>query len=192
MDYLRECMNDVGNPPIDDMNRNFCVVCSNRECERAGAHQSAFDRRVKNWRETLFLNVPRASQDDRSYDNIRARSFSPVGAPEPPKATVFMPVMPAEPATMARPAAFVPTRPAPQDLPTTPPEAASPQQPGTPPAPAPSAVVTPRVAPPGNTPFEQGMVLGGGPKTARPEPGPGRAETGPSRQGQTFILEDED
>ncbi len=192
MDYLRECMSDVGNPPIDDMNRNFCVVCSNRGCERAGAHQSAFDKRVKNWRETLFLKVPRAADDDRSYDNIRAKNFAPIGAPEPPKTSVFMPGAPAAgPATMARPAAFVPPPP-PQD-PGPQPAAAPDVTPEAPqPAPAPAAVVKPRQPPPGNTPFEQGMVLGGGQTTAppaqpRPEPDPE-----PSRQGRTFILEDED
>ncbi len=63
MDYLKDCMNDVGNPPIDAMHRNFCLVCANRGCERSGMSQSAFDSRVKNWR---YLEQRQMTQPTRT------------------------------------------------------------------------------------------------------------------------------
>lgn len=194
MDFLKDCMNDVGNPPIDEMHRNWCVGCANRGCERSGMNQSAFDKRVKNWKELLFTNVPRASADDPAYDNIRSKAFSQLGTPAAPKTVVFTPGVPvATPARaqMAQPAAF--TRkdvdrpeveaPAVEDSPELDLEPVGPQ---------PATVVTPRVAPPGNTPFEQGTVLGGGPLTVPAEaprpPEPPVPGTGP---GKTFILEDD-
>lgn len=185
MDFLKDCMNDVGNPPIDAMTKNWCLGCGNRGCERAGLNNSAFDRRVKSWKETLFLNVPRAASDDPAYDNIRSKSFSPLGQPEPPKTILFTPGVPAVsiPVPMARPSAFVR-----QEVEKPEPEMAVP-------AVGPDVVAEPegttaeegeRKAPPGNTTFEQGTVLGGGPPPAQ------QASPGPAAgAGKTFILEDD-
>ncbi len=191
MDYLRDCMNDVGNPPIDAMNRNFCLVCANRGCERAGMNQSAFDKRVKNWRETLFTNVPRAAPDDPAYDNIRSRAFSPLGPPPAPRTTVFVPGAPVGTPVrvpMAQPAAFTRRDEAPPEM--TAPAIDPPALDVDPPQPA--TTVTPRVAPPGNTPFEQGIMLGGGPETTPTETSrPSEPSTTGARPGKTFILEDD-
>ncbi len=194
MDFLKDCMNDVGNPPIDVMHKNWCLGCGNRGCERAGMNNSAFDKRVKNWRETLFLNVPRAAPDDPAYDNIRSKSFTPVGQPKAPRSVLFTPGVStvSVPVPMAKPAAFVrqepessgqgtaepvPTEPVPTEPVPTEPEKAEKAEPEG------------RAPPPGNTSFEQGTVLGGGPAPAdqrvSPEPPPAQ---GP---GKTFILEDD-
>lgn len=188
MDFLKDCMNDVGNPPIDVMHKNWCLGCGNRGCERAGLNNSAFDRRVKTWKETLFLNVPRAAADDPAYDNIRSKSFSPMGQPEPPRTVSFTPGVPtvSVPVPMVRPAAFVrqeAEKPEPEmAIPAVDPETDRVERA----APPEEAATEERVAPPGNTSFEQGTVLGGGPTPAppaRPEP-----TVGP---GKTFILEDD-
>lgn len=182
MDYLKECMNDVGNPPLDAMHRNFCLVCANRGCERAGLNQSEFDKRVKNWKSLLFDNVPRADEADDRYSNLRSRNFAPGGPPKPPPTTVFVPNVPAiirpeEPRIHEppRPAAFVRAPEAPAAV--APPPTPEPEDTGPPPPPAGA----------GNTPFEQGMVLDGA-----PPPAPPRDPSPPQAPGQTFILDDED
>lgn len=176
MDYLKECMNEVGNPPLDAMQRNFCVVCANRDCERAGLNQSAFDHRVKNWRSLLFDNVPRADEADEAYSNIRSKHFMPGGPRKPPTTTVFMPGVP-----VIRPPA------AEETAPETPRETEGEQEglelePVAAPPPVPQGAAAPL---PGNTSFEQGMILPGAPaapaEKAEPRPSP----------GTTFILEDD-
>jgi hypothetical protein len=152
-------------------------------------NQSAFDKRVKNWRELLFTNVPRAREDDPAYDNIRSKAFSPLGMPAAPKTVAFTPGVAAAAPARAQPAAF--TR---KD--EVPPEEAAPTVGGpTEPeivAPQPATVVTPRAAPPGNTPFEQGTVLGGGPQIVPVEPDrPPEYPAPGAGPGKTFILEDD-
>lgn len=60
-DFLSECMSEFKGAPIDAFNREFCTLCSNRECTRSWGNASVFDRRVKNWRAVLFENVPRSN-----------------------------------------------------------------------------------------------------------------------------------
>ena len=191
MDYLKECMNDVGNPPLDTMHRNFCLVCANRQCDRSGMNQSAFDNRVKNWKSILFDNVPRAAPDDERYSNIRSKGFTPLGTPAPPRTSVFVPGVPvARPPSeppRGTPAAFIAPEQAEQE------EKPEPPSPSPPPdleaTATPATVVTKPAAPAsavGNTPFEQGMVLEGGPPT-RDEP----ARSPDPPPGSTFVLDDD-
>lgn len=187
MDYLKECMNDVGNPPLDAMHRNFCIGCANRQCDRAGLNQSSFDNRVKNWRSLLFDDVPRAEPGDERYSNIESKRFSPAGPSRPPATAIFMPGVPTitRPSTLVVPSAFVKAEEAREDeSPVAPPELELPP-PFAAHAPAAPAIPEPRPsATPGNTPFEQGMVLDGAPA---PKPDP----AGSQAQGKTFILDDD-
>jgi hypothetical protein len=79
-DFLRECMAPYGNVQLDAFNREFCLVCANRECARSSANNSAFDTRVLAWKDRLFEKVPRANDLDSSFDHIRAKRFLPVQA----------------------------------------------------------------------------------------------------------------
>jgi hypothetical protein len=198
MDFLRDCMNDVQNPPLDQFQRNWCLVCANRECERAGMNRSTFDHRAKNWKDTLFNKVPRAASDDPRYDNVRSKLFLPTSG-KTPDVKVFMPGVPTvEPPAPSppRPAAFVmaqaPAQPAPPapPAPVVPeaepaPGVTSPEEGG--PSPATSSVVP--VASPGNTAFQQGMMIEGG--SSAPPTTRGDEPQGSSQSGSTFILDDD-
>ncbi len=75
-DYLKECMGDITSAikrsvSIDDFNREFCSVCMSKECSRSGNNNLLITLRAKNWESDLFLNVPRASDQDSRYDAIR-------------------------------------------------------------------------------------------------------------------------
>ncbi len=197
-DYLRECMESVGNPPIDAMTKNWCLHCAERGCERAGAKKLSFDGRVATWRERLFLNVPRADEEDPRYDNVRGRKFLPgaqsVGA-APPKTVIFMPgipiVEPAEPRIVV-PGRFVESRDqsAPEerwiDLPELQEESMPSPEAGGPEADDGEGTRSGA----SNTPFEQGAVLPGAPETpVTAAPAPRKNERGPG--GVTFVLDDD-
>lgn len=83
-DFLRECLSDVGQMPLDVFSKRFCLVCSNSECIRSRAHQSPFTYRAENWKKDLFDSVPRAQEDDPNYSNIRSKKFLPLYDPNPP------------------------------------------------------------------------------------------------------------
>ncbi len=75
-DYLKECMGDITSAikrsvSIDDFNREFCSVCMSKECSRSGNNNLLITLRARNWESDLFLNVPRASDQDSRYDAIR-------------------------------------------------------------------------------------------------------------------------
>src|SRR5271166_5111236 len=78
-DFLRECMSDpalISQPiPIDQFSRSYCVVCSNKECCRSRANTMIFPERVQSWKLRLFDDVPRASDDDKNFEHIRAKNF---------------------------------------------------------------------------------------------------------------------
>lgn len=84
-DFLKECMSDPAlvkpgaSVPIDDFNKSYCIVCANRECTRSISNNMAFDKRVQNWQNDLFINPPRASDDDPKFVNIRNKNFAPAG-----------------------------------------------------------------------------------------------------------------
>jgi len=181
-DFLKECMSDVGQAPLDEFNRVFCVRCQNPECVRSGGNHSLFKKRVTGWKEALFDQVPRASEDDPRYAKIRAKRFLPVGQPRPQVvvSTANLPVIeaskmpkprvPAPPAQEADPPAPHPEpAPAPATAPTT-----TAERPVPPPVPAPA----PRqVGDMQNTPFVQGTVLKGADPVEKP--------------GSTFVFDDE-
>lgn len=76
-DFLRECMADVKNVPIDEFNKAFCLVCANRECTRARANTSLFNIRTTNWEKDLFLNIPRLEESNPVAKEIIAKWYSP-------------------------------------------------------------------------------------------------------------------
>lgn len=79
-DYLSECMSEFKGAPIDAFNREFCTLCSNRECARSWGNASVFDNRVKNWRSVLFENVQRSNNP--SAANLK---FEPIGSGKIPE-----------------------------------------------------------------------------------------------------------
>ena len=87
-DYLRECMADVGQGPIDIFQKAFCSVCANRECSRSSANGLAFDRRMLNWKSDLFDNIPRGEDSSKQFisthDSIKTtvqNHFQPISQP---------------------------------------------------------------------------------------------------------------
>ena len=193
-DFLRECMTDVGNVPLDEFNRVFCRLCARRECARSGLNNSVFDRRVEGWQDKLFTNPPRADPDDPKYANIRAKKFLPIASPSVEvKSFTNVPVITPEherppPEVPPEPARVEPPEPArvePAPVPSVPdlePEAPEPVPeapepvPEAPeleiPAPVPVRAPQRHVAQPAeNTPFAQGTVLPGGESENVVEPG---------------------
>jgi hypothetical protein len=164
-DFLRECMSEVnarlrernaGPIPLNEFNLINCRLCARRECARSGLNNSAFDKRVHNWREKLFTNVPRAEEEDSQWDHLRAKKFisgsvpsvevksfrsPPVEKPEPTPEPVQSEAKEPEPT------------PEPTPEPEPPPELDIPKQQTPPPA-----VESPS-NPIENTPFTQGTVL---------------------------------
>lgn len=78
-DFLRECMEDVKNVPIDEFNKAFCLVCANRDCSRARANTSLFNIRTSNWEKDLFLQVPTLDADNSLARDIISKWYK---APE--------------------------------------------------------------------------------------------------------------
>ena len=81
-DFLKECLEEVrakarATVPLDEFQNEFCRVCQNRSCSRSGGAAMSFDRRVESWERRLFIDIPRASESDASYDNIRSKRFLP-------------------------------------------------------------------------------------------------------------------
>jgi len=68
-------MSDVGQGPIDVFQKAFCSVCANRDCSRSTSSSLSFDKRVSNWKNDLFDNVPRANESDPNFARIRAKRF---------------------------------------------------------------------------------------------------------------------
>lgn len=77
-DYLKECMSDAGNPPLDKFQIAWCVHCQNAECVRNGGKNFKFNKRVDSWKEDLFESPPRATEEDPRFNDIRLKRFVPV------------------------------------------------------------------------------------------------------------------
>ncbi|HED06467.1 MAG TPA: hypothetical protein ENI61_07270 [Ignavibacteria bacterium] len=77
-DFLKECMSDVGNSPLDEFNKYFCIQCQNVICVRAGGNNSLFKKRTSSWEDSLFNRVSRAKVDDHRFDSIRSKNFLPI------------------------------------------------------------------------------------------------------------------
>ncbi len=148
-------MSDFKTVPLDTFNQSFCVVCANGSCARSASSTGIFGNRAANWKSMLFDNVPRAKDEDHSFDNIRAKKFLPtVGAIPTVNTPNFLSTSPV-------PQVVAPTPPSPpkfqgpvtweeeSEEPEEPSEqAAPPIQPALPPVP-----VSPPNTNPGNTPF---------------------------------------
>lgn len=165
-DYLKECMSEVGNVPLDQFNQIYCLRCGNQECARSKVSNS-FESRVKTWEDRLFRNPPRAADDDPRFDNIRAKNFRPIGQQSLEiHDTQQIPITPLKEEN---------PKPAPEPPPPLPkPEAVAPKPAVQPkPAPAPPAPASPPTPPNiGNTAFNQGAMIGGSPPTEKVlEPG---------------------
>lgn len=140
-DFLKECMSDFGNVPIDDFNRAYCAVCHNRSCSRSNASTMLFDVRAKNWKRDLFDDVPTADPEDPRYDPIRMKEFKSVG----------------QPSTGSIPTFFTAPVPVPKAA-ESPPEPREEPIVQKRPDPIPASAPTPPEA--GNTSFQQGSMIG--------------------------------
>lgn len=177
-DFLRECMQGFTNVPIDEFNKAYCQVCLNSECSRSTS-ASAFNARVSNWEERLFINPDRADDDDPKFAHIRAKHF--VSAEPGPKKIYsgpsFEEVKPKpEPTPEKQVAPPHPDLEITESIPEPPPSPAEPSPiitPVTAPiiTPAPAPAPTTQVSPPTNTDFEQGKVIGDGNKDIVIDPG---------------------
>jgi len=161
VDFLNECMSEFRNAPIDAFNRQFCVVCSNRECSRSWGNNSTFDTRVKNWRSVLFENVQR--KDDPNISNPKFELVEPGRVPEI-RPSVFETIPAAPPLSY-------------EDVPDTDPDSPILVSPA-------NVVVTPPQTEPVpimNTPFDKPVMLGGAEEKTEEKMEP----------GSVFIFEDE-
>lgn len=186
-DFLKECMSDVSGKlgkvvPIDEFNQAFCVVCVNKECARSRSNNMLFDQRAHNWKEELFISVPRAGDDDPQYNGIRSKNFIsvanipapniPQNTPEEPKINPIERKLNIE---FKSENSDLSEEPEPEPIPEL--EIIKPE-----PKPEPLIQPQPRPVPDlGNTPFQQGTVLPGKSKEVKLEPG----------QSYTFGSDDE-
>jgi len=151
-DFLKECMSEVGNIPLDQFNLVFCRRCGNQECSRSRLNNS-FQTRVQTWEDRLFKNPPRASEDDPRFSNIRSKKFLPIGKNSYEiHTTQNIPVIPLKEEPKASPI----QPPSPSPTPIQPPSPTpTPIQP--PPAPIAPPPINPNI---GNTEFNQGTMIG--------------------------------
>jgi hypothetical protein len=153
-DFLRECMSDIASQikqsiPIDEFTKSYCIRCLNQDCARSKANGLRFVKRAVNWKEDLFINVPRADEHDSVFDNIRSRQF--ISANETPGENPGEnPVAP-------------PVKPEPEPEPEPEPIVAPP-----------SSLATPDL---GNTPFVQGTMVSDKPLKKEVVLEPGQAYT---------------
>lgn len=71
-DYLAVC-NNLG-VPLPEFQETFCVRCVQPQCSRSKAG-GLFDTRVATWRDRLFVNPPRMSEEDPRYAGISTKMF---------------------------------------------------------------------------------------------------------------------
>lgn len=158
-DYLSECMSEFRGAPIDAFNKEFCLVCSNRECSRSWGNSSVFDNRVKNWRKVLFESVPRvpglskiAFEPTDRVPEVSVKKFEPIMHDlddDIPDTDPMGPIV----TTSATP----PISSSSPELITAPPS-------------IPAAPAVPNMV---NTPFVQPLVIGGGKPTEETKAEPG-------------------
>lgn len=170
-DYLKECMSDVRNPPLDVFQKTWCTYCQSGDCVRSSANNMQFNQRVEGWKESLFESPPRADGDDPKFEKIRLQRFTPVsrGRTYEVRETGEVPIISAPEGAERVPARFLVSEEPAEPPPPEPP----PPEPVRPPPPL-EPSVRPAESPPevrdvGNTPFVQGTVLeGGGEKVEKP------------------------
>lgn len=190
-DFLKECISDVSSAlgrvvPINDFNQAFCIVCINKECARSRSNNLLFEQRAINWQTTLFRDIPRASENDPRYADIRSKKFEPISPelniaapPEPDnipentfdKTKIIQQKMGIE---------FKSEEPEPESEPEPTPELEL-DKPTPPPVPVKPDPPPPTQPDTGNTPFTQGTMLSGKKKEIVLEPG----------QSYTFGSDDE-
>ena len=182
-DYLKECMSDVGQGPLDIFQKAFCSVCANRDCTRSAANGMAFDRRILNWKNDLFDSVPRADEADPKFDGIRSKKFLPI-VPGSVNVSMWSPPAAEAPVEVPKPLIHFAVESKPISIQEAPTEAAVvPQK--APSEPLPVAKPVQGALNPGNTPFTQGTVL---PGYTAPKP----TEDIILESGGTFTLGGED
>jgi hypothetical protein len=189
-DYLRECMSEFKQVPIDIFNTTFCLKCYSSECARSQFENSAFNNRITNWQKILFTNVPRASDEDPRFGLIRGKRFLPVDrsvsslVTSAPTFGVISPETSTE--SNSKPAVKISHNNAVINTPDT---SVSTQGMAsdvvTQPEPVSMPVINEMI--PDNTPFVQGMMLPGAPESAKITTKP---EQKPTAVGSSFTFED--
>jgi hypothetical protein len=79
-DYLKECLSDTGNIPLNDFNMLYCRVCARRTCSRSQLNNSAFDTRARDWKKNLFETPQIIEAEDPRFSNIQSKIFAPGGS----------------------------------------------------------------------------------------------------------------
>jgi hypothetical protein len=105
-DFLKECLQDLNlqgkaNVPIDVLQKDYCIVCLNRDCSRSGVSQGSFVQRTQSWEKTLFISPTRAPDNDPYVQ----KTLSAWGSSESAQASrVFVPpnFVSVEPAQVSR------------------------------------------------------------------------------------------
>jgi hypothetical protein len=186
-DYLPYCNNQ--GVPLADFQTAFCNRCLNPTCQRSQAGSSLFEQRANSWKDRLFDHPATMEESDPRYATISAQRFLSVPI-------VGLPVIGArsqaatqsswiDPRDLEAAAPAAPVK-APQPRKVPPPRAVEveaepvpPESPSPPPAPVevepeesvprPAAARPPRQAPL-QTPFQQGVMIGGAPSPTSPGP----------------------
>ncbi len=173
--------------PIDIFSQEFCVLCVNKECSRSRSNDMLFDRRANNWKSDLFVNTPRAKDGESQYDGIRSKNFISVTSdvPNVPQNTFeSTEVEQHKPSIEIKIEQEQEKEPPSIEIKTEQEQEKKPEI--NPPQQIPETPLEPEINPqqisnPGNTSFEQGVVLPGKPKEIRLESG----------QSYTFGSDDE-
>src|SRR5271156_5711688 len=109
VDFLRECMTDpalVSGPvPHNEFMEHVCRRCDNKECSLSVANSLSFTKRATNWKKDLFLEVPRADDNDPLYAAIRQKNFALIDGSRTPE--IHIPTFaPAGPTALTAPTRF--------------------------------------------------------------------------------------
>lgn len=166
---------------IQEFQEAFCSRCLNKDCGRSIAGKSKFEQRVNSWEERLFTEVPRMAPNDPRFEGIHAQKFITLGKDRPyeVQSAWVDPRDLEEPPEIAKPAPVAPeiVKPAPEIVKPepVPPEIVKPA--AVEPSPPPPVRQPGRVL---NTPLQQGQMLDGPKKPAKPrdpwEPPPTKTE----------------
>lgn len=164
LDYLREC--NTFQIALEDFQRQFCDRCRQKECSRSQFGKSRFDQRVQTWEERLFKNPPKMDMSDPRFQEIAAKRFMEISpdrfgpVPEIGSRSAWVDPQAVEPC------ASVSAPPPPSD-PTPPPPEPEPAVQAQPEASTRTASSVPPALGLVNTPFKQGVMLGGRPVPER-------------------------
>lgn len=171
-DWFHVCREDTGLSE-KDLKEQHCSRCFQPECHRSLTANDKFTQRTRTWYERLFAEVPRMSEQDPRFVQIRSKKFldfdgariPEVGRAQPqsswvdPRDLDESPPSPQVQSLEEPPPKILEPPPEPQPVEKAPEPPIQQKPPETPPQPEPPPSVVP-VQVPANTPFKQGQMLG--------------------------------